>query len=632
MNTKKETGQALPLGIAFLMSSLLLGIVLFNTAQTASEKSRLTNAADAAVYSGLVWQARALNFQAYTNRAMVANQVSIGQLVSLTTWTDYAYIVARRINAISNYFPIVDEFTQAAQEITERIDDVMVNVAEVFIPIIDSVNGVLSRTQQAIYVASFAATPGIVREVVEENDQRYSASTAYAVIGMGENASGWQNIIRQYDDSDGLLRKVDVVNRSKDEFTVLRNLSTEEIIPGEPNRLNLGFVRVWVTKEGRTNLVIESNSTTTDDVDFEWKGKDTLSLHIERWDFGDQEWDHEELPIAWGSRHANGDFECEENQNQSYWSMWFSSGDCPRYTQENRRAEWFANMSKQELNAEYNGMRAYYDLRDLSRENKDPRLALRIEVELPVSDVRTASKIDGLGSDAIPQEPLRTGFGAGMFGTEDQMAGGGMTAIAAGELYFHPPDDYNPAMRTGRYEIASLFSPYWEVHLIDMPMERHFMAWALRDETLLADGASGVAEGIAHFASDRLEELEQLRQLQASLQSQLDNTFDTIRRGQIETQLAQVSSQIDQLESAYDATASFTERFEQEMTQGLTYMENAQVAGYEEMFQEYGELQGDELIEGFQDELVDQATGQLQQTLEQAVETTVESAMSSIFP
>ncbi|MEW8525758.1 MAG: pilus assembly protein TadG-related protein, partial [Candidatus Thiodiazotropha endolucinida] len=54
----KETGQALPLGIAFLMSTILLGLVLFNTGQTASEKSRLVNTADAAAYSGLIWQAR----------------------------------------------------------------------------------------------------------------------------------------------------------------------------------------------------------------------------------------------------------------------------------------------------------------------------------------------------------------------------------------------------------------------------------------------------------------------------------------------------------------------------------------------------------------------------------------------
>ncbi|MEW7999922.1 MAG: Tad domain-containing protein, partial [Candidatus Thiodiazotropha endolucinida] len=504
----KETGQALPVGIAFLMSTILLGLVLFNTGQTASEKSRLVNAADAAVYSGLIWQARALNYQAYTNRAMVANQVSIGQMVSLTSWTQYAYIVARNIDYIGTWFPIIRPYTQAAESITEMIDDVMVNIAEAFIPVIDAANGVLSQSQHAIFLASFAATPGIVREVIERNDDRYNVDTAYTVIGMGQNGVNWNNFTERYEDNDGLLRKANVVNRSKDEFTSSRNLRTGDMLPGAPNRLDLGIVRVWVKKEGRTNFISEEstsssnifqNNSSASNLEWEWKGKDTLSFHIEVWDCDHRGcgWDHDEIPLGWGSRYVNGDFECDDSQYQSssWWGWYFFNDGCPRYMQENRWAERLANMEKEELDAEYEGIRAYYDLQDLSRENRDPRLTLRIEVELPQNHVRTASKIDGLGSDSVPNEELRNGIGEGMFGTQDQMAGEGLVAISSGELFFHPPDDYIPSRRRGRYEIASLFSPYWEVRLTDTPSSNRFMAWALRDPSLLSDGASGVAAG-----------------------------------------------------------------------------------------------------------------------------------------
>jgi hypothetical protein len=90
----------------------------------------------------------------------------------------------------------------------------------------------------------------------------------------------------------------------------------------------------------------------------------------------------------------------------------------------------------------YEGIRAYYDLADLSQNNKDPRLALRIQVELPQDAVKTASKIDGIGSTSIPNNTAGNGLGQGVFGTEDRMAGGGMAAISSGELFFHPPDDY----------------------------------------------------------------------------------------------------------------------------------------------------------------------------------------------
>ncbi|MCU7920996.1 MAG: hypothetical protein KZQ95_21950 [Candidatus Thiodiazotropha sp. (ex Epidulcina cf. delphinae)] len=631
----KQKGQALPLGLALLMASILLGIVLFNTGQTASEKSRLANTADAAVYSGLIWQARALNFQAYTNRAMVANQVSIGQMVSLASWTKYAYILARNIDYIGTWFPIIKPYTQAAKSITEKVDDVVVNIAETFIPIVDSVNGVLSRAQQAVYLASFAATPAIVREVVEKNDDRYSATSAYAVIGLGENAMGWSDFAKQYDDQTGLQRKADVVNRSKDEFTNARNLGTSQLLPGVPNVLNLGLVRLWVRKEGRTNLITEDTSSSDDgetsasntgnDTEWEWKGKDTLSLHEETWKCGRRGcgWRHKEIPLGWGSRYVNGDFECEENED--------GREICPRYMSQNRRAERLADRESEELDADYNGLRAYYDLTDLSRENKDPRLALRTEVELPQSEVRTASKIDGLGSDSVPSEALRSGIGEGMFGTEDQMAGDGMTSIASGELFFHPPDDYSPARRRGRYEIASLFSPYWEVKLTKTPIERRFMAWALRDETLFTEGASGVAGGADHFLGEQTEELERLRRQQQALQSRLDGALDEATRVQIETRLNTVTARISALESIDYGTDSMTAGLRQEMAQGLGSAANAQVADYEQMLEASAAQQGEELVNQFEDEVVGQVTDQLQQALEQAVEDAVDNAMSSLL-
>ena len=627
-----QKGQALPLGIAFLASSVLFAIVLFNTGQTASEKSRLTNTADAAAYSGLIWQARALNFQAYTNRAMVANQVSIGQMVSLTSWTQYAYILARNIDTVIGWIPVVRPFTTAAERVTETIDDVMVTITETFIPIVDGVNGVLSQTQRAIYLASFAATPAIVSEVVEKNDQRYSATSAYAVIGMGENALGWRNFSNRYDDRDSLMRKKDVIDRSKDQFS-----NTREFRMGS---FNLGLVRGWLKKEGRTNLIVEENSSSNENnwfnnnnngnnLEWEWKGKDTFSFHIETWGCGWSGcgWRHREIPLGWGSRYVNGDFDCEETEH-SWW--WFGSG-CTRYTNENRRAEWLADAEREELDAEYEGIRAYYDLADLSEQNKDPRLALRIQVELPQNEVRTASKIDGIGSTSVPDDLSGNGIGQGVFGTEDRMAGGGMAAIASGELYFHPPDDYMPSNRNGRYEIASLYSPYWEVRLTQTPISRRFMAWGLRDTSLITQGASGVVDGVERFVSDKAEELERLVQLQQDLQNQLENTTDEALRGELEQQLSSVTEEITQMVSIDVDTGLISSGLQQGMSQGLSYMSNASVSHYENLLQDYATQQGENLVNQFQDEIVGQVTDQMEQALENAMQDAIGNAMSSML-
>ena len=119
-----QTGQALTLGLALVAITVLTLSILFNTGQAAAEKAKIANTADAAAYSAMLWQARALNFQAYTNRAMVANQVAIAQAVSLRSWALYGSTTTQNINTVLQGVPIVGQITQAmetAMEVAQRI-------------------------------------------------------------------------------------------------------------------------------------------------------------------------------------------------------------------------------------------------------------------------------------------------------------------------------------------------------------------------------------------------------------------------------------------------------------------------------------------------------------------------------
>jgi hypothetical protein len=72
-----------------LFAALLVILALYamySMNSQAVEKVKLQNTADAAAYSAAVAEARDYNFSAYTNRAMVANQVAVAQFVGLTSW------------------------------------------------------------------------------------------------------------------------------------------------------------------------------------------------------------------------------------------------------------------------------------------------------------------------------------------------------------------------------------------------------------------------------------------------------------------------------------------------------------------------------------------------------------------
>lgn len=81
-----QRGQAMVLILLVTVVAVLIGLSLVNTGIIASEKLQLQNAADATAYSISTIEARDLNFTAYTNRAMVANEVAIGQMVGMASW------------------------------------------------------------------------------------------------------------------------------------------------------------------------------------------------------------------------------------------------------------------------------------------------------------------------------------------------------------------------------------------------------------------------------------------------------------------------------------------------------------------------------------------------------------------
>lgn len=81
-----QRGQALVFVTITMLVVLLALLTMYSSGQLTTAKMKLQNTADAAAYSSALAQARDYNFSAYVNRAMVANQVVIAQLVGLTSW------------------------------------------------------------------------------------------------------------------------------------------------------------------------------------------------------------------------------------------------------------------------------------------------------------------------------------------------------------------------------------------------------------------------------------------------------------------------------------------------------------------------------------------------------------------
>ncbi len=78
-----ESGQSMLVTLAFLAILSVSLFLIYNTITLTANKRDLVNAADAAAYSGASVLAQGLNYTAYTNRAILANNAMIGQMVSI---------------------------------------------------------------------------------------------------------------------------------------------------------------------------------------------------------------------------------------------------------------------------------------------------------------------------------------------------------------------------------------------------------------------------------------------------------------------------------------------------------------------------------------------------------------------
>jgi len=463
---EQQTGQALPIGLVLIAFSVFVGFTLFNTAQVSTEKMRVTNASDAAAYSGLLWQARAMNFQSYTNRAMVANQVSIAQAVTLRSWSRYAVMSTANVNRVLGGIPFVGAVTTAMEQTVATAAPLINGFSGALLNTADKVNGALSVSQDMMFKTGFAATPEIIRKVAAANDPDFRVESAFTLAGLVKNQEEWNSFTSSYDSSDetAMRTRAKVIEDSRGGFTRRRDWDF----------LNIWFYTTPVTRHklyrrGATELIYvapENNDATGNGPSqqqvgrWEWKAKDTLSLQNRIWrPFRGTK--KVEVPIGWAQSFANsgggsgGSIEpCETPDNP------FSSDDgCPKWLGGNRSAERLAglgapspfetNQSTSSINMSsgYSGIREFRDLSGLPSQERDPRLTLRVEVFAPSSSVPTSDNTLGPGQ---------------MFAANLRYGKGEIAAVSGSELYFRHP---KPETLGDSIEYANGYNPYWDVRL-----------------------------------------------------------------------------------------------------------------------------------------------------------------------
>jgi hypothetical protein len=417
------------MGLVVLMMGTITLFYLFSTGQISADKQRVTNAADASAYSAALWRARVLNYDAYANRAMIANEVAIAQTLTLVSETQYLKNFTRclaqepgdkgvtctaNISYISALLVPLTEALTAASTVLSEYDGVLqpVVVAEMEARS-NGMNRLLSLSEELLNGSTnyLVLQQTVVAQVSTANDARFSTKV------LIDTFAGPDGFTKRYTGGDR-IRSAALARQGLDLYTQNRGFN---------ENFHLCVLGVAI------GFDLKKRGGTTLDSSLDWyEAADGLS----EWDYfsASRGCKSTESPIGWGDRQASNGSSDQDTGN----------------VRQNPRALQYARDSAVRPDG-YIGVQPFRDLNyaGLSASDaqvKNPMHTLVVVTHYGGANLRTANTLNvGVG-------PLRM--------TED-LNKGELSSVAAAQVYFQ-----RPVSRTdNKTEYPSLFNPYWQARL-----------------------------------------------------------------------------------------------------------------------------------------------------------------------
>lgn len=209
---RDERGQALVIGAVAMLVLAVAVLTSVSIGHGVYSKIKLQDAADAQSYTIAVKEARAYNFLAYTNRAMV---VHYNCMLTVMSYLSHAYYLKTTIGNIAkvlSYVPYIGPIFQAIKQIIDAWMKIVDILAQVLVPLLTVLNVAMWLAQEAVMVATaLDLAVGSDSVAVKSTDPKarsgyaMSLSDASGISGaisniVGINLNNVQNFLHPVDD------------------------------------------------------------------------------------------------------------------------------------------------------------------------------------------------------------------------------------------------------------------------------------------------------------------------------------------------------------------------------------------------------------------------------------------------
>lgn len=189
-----QRGQAAVMVMLFMTILVVAALAMFKMGKLTSNKMQLQNAADAAAYSMSTVEARDMNFTAYINRAIVANEVAIGQSVGLASW-------AYHFNSFAQYLDLYDKLLfspitlGASTPFISTITSVwksgggiaitaMKTIANGITSALHIVNKIYGMASTVLHIISVISSVGVLDETITQNGPPGAKLSDFGILSL----------------------------------------------------------------------------------------------------------------------------------------------------------------------------------------------------------------------------------------------------------------------------------------------------------------------------------------------------------------------------------------------------------------------------------------------------------------
>jgi hypothetical protein len=490
---QRQKGQTVLWFLAMLAACCCAFALVYNVGQVTNKKEETLNAADAAALSGAVVEARMLNFEAYANRAMIANEVTVAQLVSLDSWVQYDATLINNLNDyVSPALAIVglEGAVQGLADASQQASDALNTSLTPALAGIESINGALQAARESANEVGATAANDVAARIAGANATTFDLSFAgqpQLVDGFSASASSISNAINQNnwanftvanDQGDQRKPARDVIQNARDEFSTARGGGW--LI----DRINDGFKALSVASLGLTyTQLVKSSDTTTlvqssalDNYDH-WAAQDSLDLYTKSFTCGESvlgvslpcvyvPW---EVPLGYGRTDADSD---GSTGSPHLCNTHDDTVNCSLAVQTANNVTWNGT--------DGTGMPTIRDLSptlektdacSVNNGSDSPALSFIAAVQKSGKSTLTTQRL-GIGT---LDDPDPSGSPGSSTSNDDLQNNDNLTAISAACSFFLRPDRVNSgavdpsvgllARADGVHEYASLYNPYWQARL-----------------------------------------------------------------------------------------------------------------------------------------------------------------------